>query len=170
MKQFIKKLFKKKKTHFYSTDIWSEIAEKYNIKEKLWTWVRKHRPVDIGDGFILYGEIYGAGIQKGYDYCLDEIRFAGFDVKMNGEYLNMIRANFIITQPLSLPYVEILHRGPWSQEIQDKFVFNNFIPGTKMPEEGIVIKHISGDRSKVAKCINPEYLVYGEKHEIGDSH
>ena len=41
---------------------------------------------------------------------------------------------------------------------------NNFIEGTKTPHEGIVIKHVSGDRQKVAKCINPEYLIFEEKH------
>jgi len=60
--------------------------------------------------------------------------------------------------------------GNWSQEIQDSFVFNNFIEGTKVPHEGIVIKHLSGNRHQVAKVINPSYLIYGEKHDIGDSH
>jgi hypothetical protein len=155
---------------FYSTDVWLEIANKYNIKDKLWNYAKIMGSEDIGDGVILYGEIYGAGIQKGYDYGLDDIRFAGFDIKMKGEYLNVIRSVYIIENTLRLPYVKILHRGPWSQEIQDKFTFNNFIEGTKVPHEGIVIKHISGDRHKVAKVINPDYLIYGEKHDVGDSH
>ena len=71
---------------------------------------------------------------------------------------------------LGLPYVEVLYDGLWSQEIQDKFTFNNFIEGTKVPHEGIVVKHISGERNKVAKVINPDYLIYGEKHDVGDSH
>jgi hypothetical protein len=39
-----------------------------------------------------------------------------------------------------------------------------------VPHEGIVIKHISGERNKVAKVINPDYLIYGEKNNVGDSH
>jgi hypothetical protein len=58
----------------------------------------------------------------------------------------------------------------YSQEIQDKFVFNNFIEGTKVPHEGIVIKAVYCNRHKVAKVINPDYLIYGEKHNVGDSH
>jgi hypothetical protein len=46
----------------------------------------------------------------------------------------------------------------------------NFIGDTKVPHEGIVIKNIDGNRHKVAKVINPDYLIYGEKHNIGDSH
>ena len=66
--------------------------------------------------------------------------------------------------------MEILHFGNWSQEVQDRFVFNNFIEGTKVPHEGIVVKHFTGKREKVAKVINPDYLIYGEKNNIGDSH
>ena len=63
-----------------------------------------------------------------------------------------------------------MYVGNWSQEVQDKFVFNNFIEGTKVPHEGIVIKHVSGERNRIAKVINPDYLIYGEKHNVGDSH
>ena len=155
---------------FYETNVWYDIADKYDIKNKLWNYAKLLGTAEIGDGITLYGEIYGAGIQKGYDYGLTDIRFAGFDLKVNGEYVNMIRADYIIFTVLKLPYVNILYRGPWNQEIQDKYVFNNFIPGTKVPEEGIVIKHISGERQKVAKVINPDYLIYAENKNIGDSH
>ena len=50
------------------------------------------------------------------------------------------------------------------------YVFNNFIEGTKVPHEGIVIKHQTGERQKIAKVINPDYLIYSEKHNVGDSH
>lgn len=155
---------------FYSTDVWSEIAWKYKIKEKLWELVKSNKPEDIGSGIVLYGEIYGAGIQKNYDYGLTDIQFAGFDFTVNGKYETPDGAKFIIEDRLDLPHVEVLYEGRWNQEIQDKFTFNNFIEGTKVPHEGIVIKHISGERQKVAKVINPDYLIYGEKHDVGDSH
>jgi RNA ligase (TIGR02306 family) len=155
---------------FYSTDVWRTIAEKYDIKEKLWNYVKLYNPEIIGEGFILYGEIYGAGIQKNYEYGLTDIQFAGFDTKENGEYQPTWITKLCIEAMLKLPHVEVLYYGKWDQEIQDEYTFNNFIEGTKVPHEGIVIKVMSGDRKKVAKCINPEYLVYGEKHEIGDSH
>ena len=155
---------------FYSTDVWRTIAEKYNIKERLWLYARASGVEDIGSGIILYGEIYGAGIQKNYEYGLKDMEFAGFDLVHNGKYEPVISSRLVIKNWLQLPYVEILHKGLWSQEIQDKYVFNNFIEGTKVPHEGIVIKHISGERNKVAKVINPDYLIYGEKHNVGDSH
>ena len=155
---------------FYDTNVWYEIEKKYDIKNKLWKYVRAYEPAVIGDGVTLYGEIYGAGIQKGYDYGLKEIEFVAFDIKGNGEYLPTYNAWAIIEKQLELPYVKVLHYGNWSQEVQDKYVFNNFIKGTKVPHEGIVIKYHTGERQKIAKVINPDYLIYGEKHNIGDSH
>jgi RNA ligase (TIGR02306 family) len=155
---------------FYSTDVWRTIAEREDIKEKLWKYA-KYKGVDcIGEGLILYGEIYGAGIQKNYTYGLEDIKFTGFDIKVNGEYLPANPAAYAIVGILNLPHVQTLHTGPWSQEIQDQYTFNNFIEGTKVPHEGIVIKHISGERNKIAKVINPDYLIYGEKNDVGDSH
>jgi len=153
---------------FYDTNVWYEIADKYKIKEKLWNYVKITS--NIGDGVTLYGEIYGAGIQKGYDYGLKEMKFVGFDVKQDGEYLDPISSRLLFIHLLELPYVEVLHYGPWSQAIQDKYVFNNFIDGTKVPHEGIVIKYFTGERNKVAKVINPDYLIYSEKHNVEDSH
>ena len=155
---------------FYSTDVWRTIAENYKIKEKLWELAKTVNPEDIGSGIVLYGEIYGAGIQKNYDYGLTDIQFAGFDFTVNGKYETPDGAKFIIEDRLDLPHVEVLYNGYWYQEIQDKFTFNNFINGTKVPHEGIVIKEFSGDRKKVAKVINPDYLIYGEKNDVGDSH
>ena len=154
---------------FYDIDVWAKVAEEYNIKNKLWDWVKK-QPNGIGAGVVLYGEIYGEGIQKGYDYGLKKLQFAGFDFKLNNEYLPTYDSWRTTLLELELPYVPMLHYGNWSQEIQDQYTFNNFIEGTKVPHEGIVIKHFSGDRAKVAKVINPDYLIYGEKHDIGDSH
>lgn len=150
---------------FYSTDVWRTVAEKYDIKERLWNQAKKYSVEDLGSGLVLYGEIYGAGIQgKGYNYKLNTVEFVGFDFKENGEYKSTGIAQMIIAEHLGLPHVEVLYEGKWNQEVQDSFVFNNFIEGTKTPHEGIVIKHVSGDRQKVAKCINPEYLIFEEKH------
>lgn len=155
---------------FYDTDVWRTIAEKYNIKNELWSYVKDQGKEFIGTGIILYGEIYGPGIQKNYDYGLKEIEFAGFDIVINGIYSDTDMVRSIITYRLNLSHVPELYFGKWSQEIQDKYVFNNNIYGTKIPHEGIVIKHESGNRHKVAKVINPDYLIYSEKHNVGDSH
>jgi len=155
---------------FYDTNVWYEIEKKYDIKKKMWDLVKSMKRDDIGSGIVLYGEIYGEGIQKGYDYGLKEIKFVGFDLMENGEYLTTTGARILITHQLELPHAEELYVGKWSKEIQDKYVFNNFINGTKVPHEGIVVKSITGERNKISKIINPEYLIFGEKNNIGDSH
>ena len=155
---------------FYGTDVWDEINKRMGIKEKLWMYATEYGPEVIGEGIVLYGEIYGAGIQKNYEYKLTKTDFMGFDIMLNGKYVETYNAWNIITNELELSYVPILYYGDWSQEVQDSFVFNNFIEGSKVPHEGIVIKYHTGERNKIAKVINPDYLIYGEKHNIGDSH
>jgi hypothetical protein len=155
---------------FYSTDVWRTIADEYKIKEKLWEYVKEYFiPQHLGSGVVIYGEIYGHGIQKNYDYGLQEIKFAGFDVEIDGTYQSFFNERSIL-DTLDLPKVELLYSGLWDKGTQDRFVFNNFIDGTKVPHEGIVVKCLSGDRHKVAKVINPDYLIYGEKNNVGDSH
>ncbi len=52
-------------------DVWWEIAEQYKLKEKL-----SKKP-----GFVLYGEIYGEGVQAGFTYDSPKGRkFRAFDV------------------------------------------------------------------------------------------
>jgi RNA ligase (TIGR02306 family) len=155
---------------FYSTDVWDEIAKKYNIRQKLWEHVKDtYEPENLETGFIIYGEIYGAGIQKNYDYGLTDIKFAGFDVEVDDEYQPYIKEQ-VHFYCLDLPQVEELYQGKWTKEEQDKYVFNNFITGTKVPHEGIVVKSITGSRKKVSKVINPDYHIFSEKHNVGDSH
>jgi hypothetical protein len=155
---------------FYDTDVWRTIADKYDIKDRLWKYVKaKHTPERLGTGFIIYGEIYGEGIQKNYEYGLDHIKFASFDTELDGVY-GGTTDSWVLIGLMGLPYVPVLAVDAWSQELQDKYTFNQFINGTKTPHEGIVIKHVSGNRHKVAKVINPSYLIYSEKNDVGESH
>lgn len=155
---------------FYATDVWKTVANNYDIRNKLWQHVKEtYEPNDLTEGVVIYGEIYGAGIQKNYEYGLTDVKFAGFDVEVDGVYQPYINET-VHFDCLQLPQVELLYQGNWSKEEQDKFVFNNNIEGTKVPHEGIVVKSVTGDRRKVSKVINPDYLIYGEKNNVGDSH
>jgi len=155
---------------FYSTDVWRTIADNYKIKNKLWDYVKTFGSPDyLGDGLIIYGEIYGHGIQKNYDYGLTDVKFAGFDVELNGDY-RPYHDEKNVFESLGLPRVEVLYLGTWSKEKQDKYVFNNNIEGTKVPHEGVVVKSVTGDRHKVGKVINPDYSIFCEKNNVSDSH
>ena len=155
---------------FYDTNVWETIATKYDIRNKLWEHVKDtYEPNSLTEGFVIYGEIYGMGIQKNYDYNLSDIKFVGFDVEVDGEYEPYINEATHF-DCLKLPQVELLYQGNWTKEEQDKYVFNNNIKGTKVPHEGIVVKSVTGDRRKISKVINPDYLIASEKHNYGDSH
>lgn len=151
---------------FYSTDIWKSIAEKYEIKENLWKYVKSLSETNyIGSGIIIYGEIYGPGIQGNhYHYNQPEPMFAGFDVQIDGEYQDAFNETSYLEE-LKLPQVELLYTGKWSKEEQEKHV-GVLITNTKTPHEGIVVKCISGNRRKVSKVINKDYLIFGEKNNI----
>ena len=116
------------------------------------------------------GNLDGRNPSKENDPSAIELAYLqGFDVEVDGKYEGYPAeaAHFDV---LDLPQVELLYWGHWNKEKQDSYVFNNFIKGTKVPHEGIIVKHESGVRSKVSKVINPDYLIYGEKNNVGDSH
>lgn len=155
---------------FYDENVWEKCAFKYDMREVLWQHVKDtYRPDELDKGFIIYGEIYGAGIQKNYDYGLDTIKFAGFDVEVDGVYESYDK-EVVHFKCLNLPQVDMLYRGLWCKDIQDKYVFDNFILGGKVPHEGVVVKGVGGERNKISKVINPSYLIYGENNNVGDSH
>jgi RNA ligase (TIGR02306 family) len=154
---------------YYDTDVWRTISEKHNIREKLWDLFKNLQDVyEVGSGIVIYGEIYGPGIQKNYDYGLKEIEYAGFDMTIDGRYVPC-STSFKYHNMLGLKYVPVLEIWNWSEDLLTRYTFDK-IEGTKVPHEGVVIKATDGDRRKVAKIISPDYLIYGEKNNVGDSH
>jgi RNA ligase (TIGR02306 family) len=54
---------------FYDTNVWYNVRDKYAIKEQLWSFFKAYKEIDgFETGVTIYGEIYGAGIQKNYEY------------------------------------------------------------------------------------------------------
>lgn len=155
---------------FYSTDVWKTIADKYNIKDKLWKWVKEYSDNNtLESGIILYGEIYGPGIQGDkYSYNLKEIAFAAFDIELNDTYINY---NYFskITDDVNIPTAELLYIGNYNEMLKIKWS-NDFIENSEVCHEGVVIKCISGSRNKIAKIISPNYLIYSEKNNIPDNY
>lgn len=154
---------------FYDIDVWAEIAKKYDIKNKLWDWIKKH-PHAFEDGLVIYGEIYGPGIQgEKYSYNEKEHKLALFDIELNKEYVSRWFFDDIM-KTIDIPVVDYLYRGPWRLKLHDKYCLNQYIEGTNVPHEGIVVSCVSGDRHKISKIVNPEYHTFSEKHLIPDSH
>lgn len=149
---------------FYSTDVWREVMEDYDLETVLWTIAQNSDRETIGEGIILYGEIYGEGIQKYYSYGEANHKIKFFDLKVNGDYVNHYTFERVCNQWFQ-PMVEVLYEGKFDEKIIAKLQTGRYIPGTKIPEEGIVVKSITGDRAKIAKYVNPEYLAFQAKKE-----
>lgn len=157
---------------FYGTDVWQEVGKRYNMEAKLWEYIKPMIDSNsLKTGMVIYGEIYGPGIQgEKYSYGLNQHELVVFDIEYDGQYLKRDIFEEIATFQLVLPTVDVLYRGNWNEEIVMKQVLNQYLTGTKVPHEGVVVSHVSGDRHKVSKIINPEYHTYAEKHLVPDSH
>lgn len=153
---------------YYKSDVWAQVAEKNAMELTLWSIAEALlREGKLGKGITLYGEVFGPGIQgKDYHYDETELSFRSFDIQLDGQYLS--RSEFERINPFA--EATVLYKGPWSKEIQDSYVLNQYIGNSKVPHEGVVVSCLTGDRRKIAKVINPEYHTYAEKHHVPDSH
>lgn len=159
---------KKKDTPtWYVKDVYAQIVEKYNLEEKL----------RLYPGIVIYGEIYGPSIQKGYHYGLkdDEIDLVVFDIMFQTEtdqqWMILSSAQFLC-DVFGLKYVPVLYNGPWDKKsieslAQGSSIFNT----TQKVIEGVVVKNaaITNKNRKKIKIINPEYLMKESTGETTDT-
>ena len=118
----------KKKT-FYKKNVYLEMVGKYNLKEIL-------KPNEV-----IYAEIYGDGIQKGYTYgCLqDEHKMVVVDVMIEGKYIDTEKA-IQFCEERELPYVPVLYKGVFDMETFDKLMKGTSKLSMTQPiKEGLVI-------------------------------
>lgn len=139
------------KMGFYGEDVYGKIAKKYNLKEII--------PKD----YILYGEIYGKGIQD-LEYGMNDIDVMFFDVKYKGKYLDY-EDFWLFCIGRNLPIVPVLDKGEYKEKDLVYYTQGN----SKMPlapnqmREGCVVKLVKEEYThtvgrKILKSINPEYL------------
>jgi RNA ligase (TIGR02306 family) len=142
----------KKHQTFYDQNVYYKIKERYNLKKKL------------SKGEVIYGEIYGYGIQKNYTYSLDEgeHRCVFFDLMKDGEYQDWDDL-FQLCRSKALPIPPIVFCGTYNAEAIKKVANSEaswMDPGTK-PIEGIVLKPVVETKGymgrMVFKLISDEY-------------
>lgn len=143
---------------YYGENIYQQIAEKYDIANKL-------EPNET-----IYGEIYGPGIQKGYDYGQTELKLVIFDVKKLAEdrkstqWMTVDEVKDFCSDRLLANTVPELYRGPYSKETVDTYTKGPSILGWGKQEirEGIVIRDPKETScymgKKVVKYLNEDYL------------
>lgn len=163
----VQRQHKRDSTTFYSKDVYMQMVEKYNLEAKL-----KEHP-----GIVLYGEIYGPTIQKGYHYGLKntDIDLVIFDVmeqsKDDQRWFDLDSAkNF--TEMLGLKFVPVLYEGKWNKDYAVAFATGNSVFCKEQKTiEGVVVKNaniVSLNRKKI-KVINPDYLMKESTGETTDA-
>lgn len=113
-------------------NIYMDAVVKYNLKTKLI------------DGEVVYGEIVGDKIQKGYNYgCKPgERKLVVFDVQVDGKYLNHYETERFCSV-YGFEHVPVEYTGPY---LGKDYVKNNFVDGPstfcsdQKIREGVVIK------------------------------
>lgn len=144
------------KNCFYDTNVYIEMAEKYNI-EKILESILTDDPTL--DWVTLQGETYGAGIQK-RDYGLKEHRFAGFNFITSKEgRWDSVRAAKFMTQ-YNIPWVPILDENYILPDTIEELRAFSHSEGSRIDgviKEGIVFR--SQDGSMSFKCVDLEFLM-----------
>ena len=137
---------------FYPGNVYYKIVEKYDIKNKL-------KPNEV-----IYGEVYGDGIQGNYSYGLKgEMDLVIFDMMHDGDYMC---PKFAETwcENRNLPFVPVLYEGPFSIEkiVELSKGASVLCPDQKV-REGVVIKLTEEAAThmgrKVLKYVSDEYLL-----------
>ena len=140
---------------YYNTNVYTEMAEKYNIREVLTTLLTLF---PCADYIILQGETYGAGIQK-RDYSKKDHDFMAFNLIMS----HTGRWNTIDMEELlkkyNIPCVPIVDDNfilpDTVDELLDYATGNSMVDG-KM-REGVVFRALDGIQS--FKAVSNEFLL-----------
>ena len=141
---------------FYDTNVYLEMAEKYDIEKKM---VKMLKMFPKAEWITLQGETYGGNIQK-RDYSTNEHRFAGFNfITSNEGRWNSVKAAKFMNE-FNIPWVPILNENyVLPDTIEDLRAYVHSEPSTVdgIIKEGIVFR--SQDGSMSFKCVDPEYLI-----------
>lgn len=143
--------FKSEKQGVEFGDVYTKIKNKY------------HLPKRIPKNYVVYGEIVGWGIQKGYLYNCgkDEHKFYVYDVMKDGKYLDWGDAKKFC-EDIGLEMVTEMYVGPYSNDKLMEYLPIN--PISMEVNEGIVVTPVKDRTSPVMgrvklKYINLEYLM-----------
>ena len=141
---------------FYDTNVYLEMAEKYDIEKKM---AKMLKMFPNAEWITLQGETYGGNIQK-RDYSTNEHRFAGFNfITSNEGRWNSAKAAKFMNE-FNIHWVPILDEiYVLPDTIEDLRAYVHSEPSTVdgLIKEGIVFR--SQDGSMSFKCVDPEYLI-----------
>ena len=147
------------------TDTYWRAADKYKLeditKKLSEVWFGPSNPSEV----IIYAEIVGPGIQKGYDYGVDngELEIRVFDIMVNKKYQDWDTVIDVCRQ-CDLPTVQEVYRGPYNQDIRKLSNAVDEYNGKKYVREGIVVRPLIEKKDPhcgrvIFKYLNEVYLL-----------
>lgn len=146
------------KNCFYETNVYIEMAEKYDIYNKMKYLLETE--YKNCDWITIQGETYGAGIQK-RDYHMKEHNFMAFNlISSNYGRENSLIMKDILEKENGIPCVPIItdsYTLPDTLEELREFVDSETSAIDGEIKEGIVFRSYDGSRS--FKCVSPTYLM-----------
>lgn len=144
------------KNCYYDTNVYTEMAEKYHMKEILTKLLEAYPEAEW---ITIQGETYGAGIQK-RDYHKDNHSFRAFNLIMsNTGRWNTIDMKKELEENFNIPCVPIVDSAyilPDTVEEILAYAFGESVIDNDM-REGIVFR--SQDGSKSFKAVSNEFLM-----------
>lgn len=152
------------------TDLYWRAALKYNLQDAAIKMAKMVSMVERKDqlaphDIVIYAEIIGPGIQKGYDYGIPQgdIEIRVFDISFRGQFLPWNDVKFLCMDN-NLPYAEEVYTGPWKLDVVDLAQDVDEYDGKKYTREGLVIKPLKERWNAkcgrvIFKAINPDYLL-----------
>jgi len=121
---------------------------------------------------IIYGEVYGQGVQSLHYGCNKKKGFRAFDIYVEGDYLDF--HGFADACDLyGIERAPVLYQGPFDlAKIQEVSIGPSTLPGAKNIREGVVVRTAKERRDPalgrvVLKFISPEYDL--SKHKKKDT-
>ena len=143
---------------FYETNVYTEMAEKYDIENKLKNLLETNDLFSDADWITLQGETYGPGIQK-RDYSMPEHCFMGFNlISSDLGRLNSVVSKGLL-EPIGIPWVPIVDENyilpDTVEELLNVATDKSMIDGDM--REGLVFRSQDGTQS--FKAVSNEFLI-----------
>ena len=142
---------------FYDTNVYTEMATKYNIEAHMKDMLGNHPE---WDWITIQGETYGAGIQKN-TYDIDDHQFRAFNIVTSDKgrwgTLDMIKFLQVGYNIPCVPLINDAYILPDTIEELREYVHSEKSILNKKIKEGIVFRKPDGTTS--FKCVDPAYLI-----------
>lgn len=146
------------------------MARPKSDKDLYWQIFAKYKNIGLlltdHPNLILYGEIYGKGVQD-LDYGETEPRFVAFDLydRRANKWVNYDR--FVeLCDFYAIPTAPVLYRGPWKMELRGLADGQSIMPKAKHIREGFVVRPVMEKWSDrigriIFKLKGEEYMLKG---------